>query len=93
MMVDEGEERNRRLNLQLDEAQSELSLEKSKAKQAETAKIALEKSNKELRQRLAEFEGDRNSRVKAELEAARAKLVAAEDERDQEQRYLHHAYI
>jgi len=86
MMVDEGEERNRRLNAQLDEAQSELSLEKSRSKQNESAKIALEKSNKELRQRLAEYESEKNSKVKAELEAVRAKLAAAEDERDQEQR-------
>ena len=84
MALEEGEERNRKLNAQIDELSAEVAVEKSKAKQAESAKSNLEKQLREARAKLAELEGDRSSRTKAELVALQAKLQTVEDERDAE---------
>ena len=84
MAVEEGEERNRKLNSQNDELSSELALEKSKSKSAESARAQLEKQNREMKMRLSELEGDKSSRTKAELTALQAKLQQVEDERDSE---------
>ena len=84
LAVEEGEERNRKLNSQIDELSSEIALEKSKAKSAESARTQLEKQNREMKLRLSELEGDKNSRTKAELAALQSKLLQVEDERDSE---------
>lgn len=88
MALEEGEERNRKLNAQIDELSAEVAMERSKAKQAETARGNLEKQNRECRARLAELEGDKSNRTKAELIAIQAKLTQVEDERDQEAKYV-----
>ena len=59
-------------------------MEKSKAKSAESARTQLEKQNREMKLRLSELEGDKNSRTKAELAALQSKLLQVEDERDSE---------
>ena len=55
MAVEEGEERNRKLNSQIDELSSELALEKSKSKSAESARSQLEKQNREMKMRLMDL--------------------------------------
>merc|ERR1719361_506151 len=84
MAVEEGEERNRKLNSQIDELSSELALERSKSKSAESARSQLEKTCREQKMRLEGLEGDRNNRTKADLAALQQKLAQVEDERDAE---------
>ena len=84
MALEKGEERNRKLNGQIDELSAEVAVEKSKAKQAKQAKTNLEKHMSEARAKLAELEGDKSSRTKAELVALQAKLQTVKDERDAE---------
>ena len=63
---------NRKLNARIEKLSVEIAVEKSRAKQAETAKTKLEEQLREARSKLAE------------LDALHARLQTVEDERDHE---------
>ncbi|XP_059967682.1 myosin-9 [Mesoplodon densirostris] len=77
-------DRLKKANLQIDQINTDLNLERSHAQKNENARQQLERQNKELKVKLQEMEGTVKSRYKASITALEAKIAQLEEQLDNE---------
>ncbi|CRL04792.1 CLUMA_CG017848, isoform A [Clunio marinus] len=67
-------DRNRKAQLNIEQLTTELATEKSNAQKHENARTLLERQNKDLKAKLAEFETTQRTKLKAQVSALEAKI-------------------
>ena len=72
--------------LQVEQLTAELSAERSNLQKAENARMALERSNKEMKAKLSEMEAQMRTRSKATIAALESKISNLEEQLDMEAR-------
>uniref|UniRef100_A0A2K5HRM1 Myosin-9 n=1 Tax=Colobus angolensis palliatus TaxID=336983 RepID=A0A2K5HRM1_COLAP len=77
-------DRLKKANLQIDQINTDLNLERSHAQKNENARQQLERQNKELKVKLQEMEGTVKSKYKASITALEAKIAQLEEQLDNE---------
>ncbi|KAA8595010.1 hypothetical protein FQN60_012145, partial [Etheostoma spectabile] len=77
-------DRFRKTNIQVDNLNTELAVERSTAQKSENARQQMERQNKDLKAKLAELEGTVKSKFKASIAAQEAKILQLEDQLEQE---------
>uniref|UniRef100_G1SL68 Myosin-9 n=1 Tax=Oryctolagus cuniculus TaxID=9986 RepID=G1SL68_RABIT len=77
-------DRLKKANLQIDQINTDLNLERSHAQKNENARQQLERQNKELKVKLQEMEGTVKSKYKAAITALEAKVAQLEEQLDSE---------
>uniref|UniRef100_A0ABI7YXI1 Myosin-9 n=1 Tax=Felis catus TaxID=9685 RepID=A0ABI7YXI1_FELCA len=77
-------DRLKKANLQIDQINTDLNLERSHAQKNENARQQLERQNKELKVKLQEMEGTVKSKYKASIAALEAKIAQLEEQLDNE---------
>ena len=80
-------DRLKKANLQIDQLNTDLNLERSHTQKNENARQQLERQNKELKVKLQEMEGTVKSKYKASIAALEAKIAQLEEQVEQEARY------
>ena len=63
---------------------AELASERSVAQKLENQRLALERQNKEMKEKLGELEGQSRARTKATIAALEGKIANLEEQLDQE---------
>ena len=71
---------------QVDQLTSELSTERSNAQRAESARVMLERQNKDLKQKVSELEEQMKTRSKATISALENKITNLEEQLEVETR-------
>ncbi|CAH8641262.1 unnamed protein product [Heterobilharzia americana] len=82
--MDASEERHRRAFTQMEQAQTDLSIEKNNYLRSESQRISLEKQVKELRDRLVEAEKEGGRRGKAQISTLEARLATLDEQLEAE---------
>ncbi|XP_010612186.1 myosin-9 [Fukomys damarensis] len=77
-------DRLKKANLQIDQTNTDLNLERSHAQKNENARQQLERQNKELKVKLQEMESTVKSKYKASITALEAKIAQLEEQLDNE---------
>ena len=77
----------------MDQMSTELASERSVSQKLENQKLALERQNKEMRDKLAELEGQSRARTKAIIAALESKVVNLEEQLEIEAKYGHSTVI
>uniref|UniRef100_A0AC11DBD6 Myosin heavy chain 9 n=1 Tax=Ovis aries TaxID=9940 RepID=A0AC11DBD6_SHEEP len=77
-------DRLKKANLQIDQLNTDLNLERSHTQKNENARQQLERQNKELKVKLQEMEGTVKSKYKASITALEAKIAQLEEQLDNE---------
>ncbi|XP_076459497.1 uncharacterized protein LOC143292799 isoform X2 [Babylonia areolata] len=70
--------------MQMEQLNSDLSAERSVSQKLENQRLALERQNKDMRDKLQELEGQNRARTKATIAALEGKIVNLEEQLDQE---------
>ena len=74
------------LNHQVEQLTADVNAERSNLQKAENARMALERSNKEMKAKLSEMEAQMRTRSKATIASLESKIVNLEDQLDMEAR-------
>ncbi|XP_059170078.1 myosin heavy chain, non-muscle-like isoform X2 [Physella acuta] len=74
----------RKAQLQLEQMSTDLASERSVSQKLENQRLALERQNKEMRDKLQELEGQNRARTKATIAALESKVANLEEQLDQE---------
>lgn len=77
-------EKARRAGLQFEQSQTDLTSERSVTQKLENQRLQLERQNKELKEKLAELEGQIRTRTKATIAALEGKVANLEEQLDLE---------
>ncbi|KAK2119300.1 hypothetical protein P7K49_000686, partial [Saguinus oedipus] len=81
-------DRLKKANLQIDQINTDLNLERSHAQKNENARQQLERQNKELKVKLQEMEGTVKYKYKASITALEARIAQLEEQLDNEAKYM-----
>ena len=76
------------LNHQVEQLTADVNAERSNLQKAENARMALERSNKEMKAKLSEMEAQMRTRSKATIASLESKIVNLEDQLDMEARFV-----
>lgn len=83
-----AEEKQRKALSQVDQLQSELSMERSASQKSENAKAQLERQNKELKIKLSEMEQMVKTKQKNAIASMESKIANLEDQLEAECKYV-----
>ena len=74
------------LNHQVEQLTADVNAERSNLQKAENARMALERSNKEMKAKLSEMEAQMRTRSKATIASLESKIANLEEQLDMEAR-------
>lgn len=73
---------------QMEQIATDLAAERSVSQKLENQRLALERQNKEMREKLQELEGQNRARTKATIAALEGKISNLEEQLDQEAKWV-----
>ena len=82
-------DRSRKAQMNIEQLTTELTTERSTTQKLESAKMVLERQNKELKQKLNELETNQRTKKKATIANLEAKISNLEEQLEAEAKYVH----